>query len=71
LFDKWNNTLSFSYQRTSGLNTNTVLSFNSTIPVYNIGNLSVSVIKNFFREKVFAEGDNNDIIFRATFSKSW
>jgi len=71
LFEKWNNTLSFSYQRTAGLNSNTVLSFISSIPVYSIGNLSVSILKNFYRETIYAEGNNNDILFRATFSKSW
>jgi hypothetical protein len=71
LFEKWNNTLAFSYQKTSGLNSNVVLSLNSSLPVYNIGNLSLSVMKNFYREIVFNEGENNDIIFRATLSKSW
>ncbi len=71
LFEKWNNTLAFSYQKTSGLNSNVVLSLNSSLPVYNIGNLSVSILKNFYREVLFNEGDNNDIIFRATLSKSW
>ncbi|MBS1494831.1 MAG: hypothetical protein JST55_15055 [Bacteroidetes bacterium] len=71
LFEKWNNTLAFSYQKTSGLNSNVVLSLNSSFPVYKFGNLSVSVMKNFYREVVYNEGDNNDIIFRATLSKSW
>jgi len=71
LFEKWNNTLSASYQRTPGTNTNLVFAYSSTIPVYNIGNLSVSVLKSFYREKIFAEGEYGDIIFRATFSKSW
>ncbi len=71
LFEKWNNTLSVSFQRTYGRNSNLVLGYNSTIPVYNIGNLTVSVLKSFYREKVVAEGEYNDIIFRATFSKTW
>ncbi len=71
LFEKWNNTLSIGYQKTSGLNTNTVLSFNLSLPVFDFGNLSVSVMKNFYREVSFQEGDNNDIIFRAALSKSW
>jgi hypothetical protein len=70
-FEKWNNTLAISYQKTSGLNSNVVLSLNSSLPVYNIGNLSVSILKNFYREVVYNEGENNDIIFRATLSKSW
>lgn len=71
LFEKWNNTLAVSFERTAGTNSNTVLSLNSSVPVYNIGNLSVSIIKNFYREKVFFDGYNNDLLFRATFSKSW
>lgn len=71
LFEKWSNTLSIGYQKTSGLNSNTILSFNSSVPVFDIGNLSVSVMKNFYREVFFQEGENNDIIFRATLSKSW
>lgn len=71
LFEKWNNTLSIGYQKTSGLNNNTVLGFNSSIPVPSIGNFSVSILKNFYRELFFQEGENNDIIFRATLSKSW
>lgn len=71
LFEKWNNTLALGYQVTSGFNSNVVFSLNSSVPVYNFGNLSVSIQKNFYREVFFNEGDNNDLIFRATLSKSW
>lgn len=71
LFEKWNNTLAFSYQKTSGLNSNIILSLSSSLPVYNFGNLSINVMKNFYREVVYSEGENNDIIFKATLSKRW
>ncbi|CAN5623348.1 hypothetical protein BH10BAC5_BH10BAC5_02980 [soil metagenome] len=71
LLKTWNNTLSFSYQKTAGQNSNIVLGLNSTVPVFNIGNLSVNLMKNFYREEFFQEGENNDIIFRATMTKSW
>ena len=71
LFEKWNNTLALSYQKTSGFNSNVVLSLNSSLSISKIGNLSVSLMKNFYREVIFNEGENNDIIFKATLSKSW
>lgn len=71
LFEEWNNTLAFSYQKTSGLNSNIVMSLSSSLPVYNLGNLSVNIMKNFYREVIYNEGENNDIIFRATLSKSF
>ena len=71
LLKSWNNTLSFSYQKSAGQNSNIVLGLNSTLPVFNIGNLSVNLMKNFYREVFFQEGENNDIIFRATLSKRW
>jgi hypothetical protein len=71
VLDIWNNSLSLGYQKTSGFNSNTVLSFNSSLPVPGIGNFSLSVMKNFYRELFFQEGENNDIILRATLSKSW
>jgi len=70
-FENWRNTLGLSYQKTSGLNSNLVFSLSSSLPIYSIGNLSVQLMKNFYREIFFQEGENNDIIFRATLSKSW
>jgi hypothetical protein len=71
LFEMMNNTLGVTLSKTSGLNSNTLLYFNSSLPLWNLGNFILNVQKNFYREDIFEYGDNDDIQVRAGISKSF
>jgi len=68
-FDQWNNTVGINYAAESELSKKTGIYFTSAIPVWEIGNLFISLQQNFYREDIFTYGERDEFIMRAGFSR--
>ena len=60
-----------NYSRESEMNKKTGIYFTSSIPVWEFGNLRLSLQQNFYREDVFVYGDRDELILRAGISKNF
>lgn len=68
-FDHWNNTVGINYAAESELSKKTGIYFTSAIPVWEIGNLFISLQQNFYREDIFTYGERDEFVMRAGFSR--
>lgn len=68
-FNRWNNTVGINYAAESATNKRTGIYFTSAVPVWDIGNLFVTLQQNFYREDLVVYGDRDETIFRAGISK--
>ena len=70
-FNVWRNSIGVNYSRESEKNNKTGIYFTSSVPVWEFGNLRLSLRQNFYREDVFVYGDRDEFILRAGISKSF
>ena len=69
-FEKMNNTLGFSYLGERNRNEKYGVYLITSIPLGNIADFYLRAEQNFYREKVYEYGDNNEFILTATLSKN-
>jgi hypothetical protein len=70
-FNLWNNTVGINYAAESEASKRTGIYFTSAIPVWDIGNLFVTLQQNFYREDVIVYGDRDETIMRAGISRKF
>ncbi len=70
-FNVWRNSIGVNYSRESEKNKKTGIYFTSSVPVWEFGNLRLTLQQNFYTEDVFVYGDRDEIILRAGISKSF
>ena len=68
-FNLWNNTVGINYSTESEVSKRTGIYFTSSVPLWEIGNLSLNLQQNFYREDVYVYGDRDEFILRAGLSK--
>lgn len=69
-FDKWTNTLGFKRSTTTNQNQSTGIYFNSSVPLWIIGNLNLSLERNSYQDQD-PRKDYNELRLRASLGKSW
>lgn len=70
-FNVWNNSLGFNFMNEWGTNRKIGLSFTSSVPVWDIGDFYLTAEQNFYREKMYLYGNNDEFVLTATISKSF
>ena len=71
LFDIWNNSLGFNFMNEWGTNRKFGMSFTSSVPFWNVADFYLTAEQNFYREKMYLYGNNDEFVLTATISKSF
>lgn len=70
-FDIWNNSLGFDFTNEWGTNRKFGISFTSSVPFWNVADFYLTAEQNFYREKYYLYGNNDEFVLTATISKSF
>jgi hypothetical protein len=65
-----NYTIGLSYLREKDRNVKLGVYFITAVPLWNVADFYLRVEQNFYREKVYEFGNNNEFILTATLSKN-
>ncbi len=68
-FNLWRNSVGVNYSRESDRSKRTGIYFNSSIKLWELGNLNISVQQNFYREDILIYGNRNEFLLRAGITK--
>ena len=71
MFDIWSNSLGFNFTNEWGTNRKFGLSFTSSVSFWNVGDFYLTAEQNFYREKYYLYGNNDEFVLTATISKSF
>ena len=66
-----NTSLGFSYKSEKNRNHKIGIHFSTSVPIWEIGELYIKAEQNFYREKIFEYGNNDELILNISFSKDW
>jgi len=71
LFKIMNTTLGFNYKSERNRNHKIGIHFSTSVPIWELGELYLRAEQNFYREKIFEYGNNDELILNISFSKDW
>jgi hypothetical protein len=70
-FNIMNTSLGFNYTSERNKNHKIGIHFSTSLPIWEIGELYLRAEQNFYREKIFEYGNNDELILNISISKDW